>query len=380
MSIYSNRQRWKYIFIGFAVIIAIVSFLITNNLINRLEQEERKKVELWAMGMRILSDINRDDAFAGEVISNNETVPVILTDKDGNIISHKNLDPEKAKDSAYLQKVLKRMAASRDPIKVELLDGDMNYIYYKDSLLLKQLFLFPLIQILVVFMFLYVAYQAFSALRKAEQNKVWVGMSKETAHQLGTPTSSLLANIELLKLKNIDEGIIAELEKDIYRLEKITERFSKIGSTPYLEKGNIIKTIYQAVNYIKARSSEKINFNFGFSENEELMLPYNEELFEWVIENLCKNAIDAMDGIGGITIKIDDRIQFVFIDIEDTGKGISKSKYNTVFQPGYTSKKRGWGLGLSLSKRIIEIYHKGKIFVHQSEMGKGTIMRIVLKK
>lgn len=383
MSIYTKKQKWKLLLLFVAIIIAVASIFTTNSLVKQLSKEERKKVELWALGMRQLSGLDSDEkdyTFILEVIKNNETVPVILTDKNGNVVSTRNLDPDKENDPEYLDRQLEKMEKENEPIEIILLDGNKNFIYYKESILLTRLFYFPIIQFFVMIIFLLVAYIAFSTSRKAEQNQVWVGMSKETAHQLGTPTSSLLANLELLRLKNVDEEIVLEFEKDINRLEKITDRFSKIGSAPKLEKQDVIPILVNAVNYIKARSSEKINFHFNFSENDRILLPFNAPLFEWVIENLCKNAIDSMEGSGNITISIDDRIQFLFIDVKDEGKGIPKSKHNTIFQPGFTTKKRGWGLGLSLSKRIIESYHNGKIFVYHSEINKGTTIRIVLRK
>lgn len=366
-----------------AAIIGILTFVITNNLAKKLSIEERKKVELWALGMRQLSALNNgggDETFILEVIINNETVPVILTDKDGIILSSRNLDSNKENEKEYLSKQLEKMKKDNEPIEITLLDGNRNFIYYKESILLTQLYYFPFIQFAVISLFLFVSYIAFSVSRKAEQNQVWVGMSKETAHQLGTPTSSLMASLELLKLNNVDEKVVTEFEKDVNRLEKITERFSKIGAAPKLEKQDVIDALLNTINYIKARSSEKIKFNVNFSENDKIIVPFNSSLFEWVVENLLKNAIDSMEGSGSISINIDDRIQFLFIDIVDEGKGLLKSKYKTIFQPGYTTKRRGWGLGLSLSKRIIEMYHDGKIFVNHSELDKGTNMRIVLKK
>ncbi|MCG8409843.1 MAG: HAMP domain-containing histidine kinase [Bacteroidales bacterium] len=383
MNIYSKKQKWKLFLLFSAIIMGVLSFLVTNRLAKKLSIEERKKVELWASGMRQLSDLDDNEkvyAFIFEVIKNNETVPVILTDRNGEIVSHRNLDKTQENDSAYQHKLLAEMKRAKEPIEITLLDGDKNFIYYKESILLTRLFYFPIIQFGVLFLFLFVSYLAFSSSRKAEQNQVWVGMSKETAHQLGTPTSSLLASLELLKLKNVDEKIITEFEKDVQRLEVITDRFSKIGSKPKLLKQDIIPVLINTVKYIKARSSQKINFNFNFSENDKVILPFNKSLFEWVIENLCKNSVDSMEGLGNLTVNIDDRVQYLFIDVIDQGKGIAKSKYKTIFQPGYTTKQRGWGLGLSLSKRIIEIYHKGKIFVNHSEIDKGTNMRIVLKK
>ncbi|HAN18928.1 MAG: hypothetical protein A2X13_11965 [Bacteroidetes bacterium GWC2_33_15] len=383
MNIYSRKQKWKVILLAIALVIGVGSFIITNNLVKKLAIEERKKVELWAMGTSQLSGIDtdeRDYSFIIEVIKNNETVPVILTDKNGEITSSRNLDPAREKDTNYLQRQLKIMKATNRPIEINLLDGDKNYIYYKESIILTRLFYFPLIQIGVIALFLFVSYLAFSSSRKAEQNQVWVGMSKETAHQLGTPTSSLMASVELLRLKNVDESIVNELEKDAKRLEKITDRFSKIGSAPKLKKTDIVKVLLDSVQYVKTRSSGKIKFEFNFSENDQVLVPLNTHLFEWVIENICKNAIDSMGGAGKITINLDDRVQFLFIDFNDEGKGIPKSKYRTIFQPGYTTKERGWGLGLSLSERIIESYHNGKIFVNHSEMNKGTSIRIVLNK
>lgn len=383
MNIYTKKQKWKLLLLAVAVVIGVLTFLTTNNLAQKLSVEERKKVELWALGMRQLSALDNEDkdyTFILEVIKNNETVPVILTDKEGQIISSRNLDPNKENDPKYLSKQLGKMKNDNDPIEITLLDGNKNFIYYKESTLLTRLFYFPIIQFGVITLFLLVSYIAFNVSRKAEQNQVWVGMSKETAHQLGTPTSSLMASLELLRLKNVDEKVVAEFEKDVNRLEKITERFSKIGSAPKLEKQDIISVLMNTVSYIKARSSDKIKFKLNFSENDKILVPFNASLFEWVVENIFKNAIDSMEGNGNITINIDDRIQFLFIDIIDEGKGLPKSKYKTIFQPGYTTKHRGWGLGLSLSKRIIELYHDGKIFVNHSEIDKGTNMRIVMKK
>jgi signal transduction histidine kinase len=383
LNIYSRKQKWKLLLLVVAIIIGISTFLITNNLAQKLSVEERKKVELWALGMRQLSALDneeKDYTFILEVIKNNETVPVILTNREGQIISSRNLDPNHENDQKYLAKQLEKMKADNDPIEITLLDGNMNFIYYKESILLTRLFYFPIIQFGVISLFLIVSYIAFSSSRKSEQNQVWVGMSKETAHQLGTPTSSLMASLELMRLKNVDEEIVSEFEKDVIRLEKITERFSKIGSAPKLEKQDIIEVLLNTIKYIKARSSGKINFIYNFSENDQILVPFNPSLFEWVVENLLKNAIDSIQGSGNITINIDDRIQYLFIDVIDEGKGIPKSKYKTIFQPGYTTRQRGWGLGLSLSKRIIEIYHAGRIFVNHSEPDKGTDMRIVLKK
>ncbi|MEA3316506.1 MAG: HAMP domain-containing sensor histidine kinase, partial [Bacteroidota bacterium] len=297
------------------------------------------------------------------------------------IKAYRHLDELRVKkDKKYLNRQLEKMKEENEVITIALYNGDKDFLYYRNSTLLTKLFYYPLVQFFVIIIFLFISYLAFSISRKAEQNQVWLGLSKETAHQLGTPTSSLMANVELLKLQNVKQEIIQEFEKDVNRLEKITDRFSKIGSAPKLLKHDIKSIINDSVNYIKRRSSDKIKFIFSFSQDEEISILLNAPLFEWVIENVLKNSIDSMSGEGDITIKIDDRIQYVFIDICDTGTGLPKSKYKTIFQPGYTTKHRGWGLGLSLSKRIIETYHDGKIFINNSEINKGTDMRIVLKK
>ena len=381
MNIYSKKQVYKYLLLIVAILIGILSLLYTNRLINKLSIEERKKVELWAEGMKRLTETdnpNQDYNFIFKVIENNETIPVIVVDSTDEIIFYRNLDSLKAKNPEYLKSILSEMKKDKEPIKIKISENYYQTIYYEDSVLLKQLFYYPFIELFVIFLFIFVAYLAFSSTRKAEQNQVWVGMSKETAHQLGTPISSLLAMIELLKLKNTEPQLIDEINKDVKRLEKITERFSKIGATPKLENNNITETLTNSINYIKTRSSKKIKF--VFDKTDEIIIPHNIPLFEWVIENLCKNSIDAMNGEGEIKITVTDNYQHIYIDICDTGKGVPKSKFKAVFNPGYTTKKRGWGLGLSLTKRIIENYHKGKIFIKSSEINKGTCFRIVLKK
>ena len=273
---------------------------------------------------------------------------------------------------------LNKIKLEKKPIVIYIGKNNKNYIYYKDSYLLKQLTYYPYIQLGVILLFIIVAYLAFSASRKAEQNQVWVGLTKETAHQLGTPTSSLMAWSELIKDKLSDIELINELEKDVKRLEIITDRFSKIGSNPTLKITNLNNSIVAAIEYLKSRTSDKINFLINFPA-EDILIPLSQSLFEWVIENLCKNSIDAISDNGNIIITLKKIKYKVLIDITDTGNGIPKSKYKTIFKPGFTTKPRGWGLGLSLSKRIIENYHKGKIFVLNSEPNKGSTFRIILK-
>jgi len=382
LNIYEKKTRWKFFLFLAAVLIGVFSLSYTNWLVKQLSEQEKQKVELWADATRqLISSTNEDSNlnFIFTVIENNNTVPVILTDSSGLIISYRNIDTTKVARKNYLPHLLQQMREQNDSLVIELGDGDRNLIYYSNSTVLVMLRYFPYIQLAVIVLFILVSYFAFSYSRKAEQNKVWIGLSKETAHQLGTPTSSLNAWIELLKQDVSRESVVDELEKDAKRLEKITERFSKIGSKPILVNTNLLNTLQTSVNYLKDRSSRKISIKIECNE-PELYLPLNESLFEWVIENLCKNAIDAMEGEGAIIVKVQDNTQIVYIDISDTGKGIPKSKHKTIFKPGYTTKQRGWGLGLSLSKRIVEDYHEGKIFVLSSEQEKGTTFRIVLKK
>lgn len=366
-----------------AVCIGISSLWITNNLVRRLAVEERKKVELWAEGMKQIAqneNLGQDISFIFQVIKNNETVPVIVTSQDDSILLTRNIDTLLTRDTTALRKKLQRMKESCNPIEIYISDNIKQLVYYEDSMLLTQLIYYPFIQLGVIFLFILVSYLAFSSSRKAEQNQVWVGMAKETAHQLGTPISSLMAWVELLSLKKIDDDILIEVNKDVKRLETVADRFSKIGSVTELVPVNIVELLKNQVSYIQNRTSSMVKFKTNLDKFTEMIVPLNVPLFEWVIENLCKNAVDAMEGAGTIEITVYDQMQVLFIDIKDTGKGISKSKFKTVFQPGYTTKPRGWGLGLSLSKRIIESYHNGKIFIKSSEMNTGTTFRISLKK
>lgn len=346
--------------------------------------EERKNVELWAEATRKLAsfDINSnlDINFLVDIIKRNTSIPIIITDSLSQIRDAKNITFAEGNKEKVLLRELHKMKAQNEPITILVSETETQYLYYRDSVLLENLKYYPFIQFAVIFLFILVAYLAFSSSRNAEQNQVWVGMSKETAHQLGTPISSLMAWVELLKMQNIDETLIQEFEKDTQRLEKITERFSKIGSVPELIRTDVADTIRSTVTYLKTRSSSKVKFILDFDEQAKYEVPLNASLFSWVIENLCKNAIDAMNNIGNIQISITEKGEQVLIDLADTGKGISKSYYKTIFQPGFTTKKRGWGLGLSLAKRIVENYHKGKIFLKQSEINKGTTFRIILQK
>lgn len=321
------------------------------------------------------------ETFFSEVVTNSVSVPVIVTDSSHqNIMAFGNIDSVKMQNKLFVENKIRQMAKEIEPIQLQLPNSGLTYIYYQDSELLLQIRYYPFIQFTVVGLFFLIAYLLFSTARKSEQNQVWVGMSKETAHQLGTPLSSMMAWIELLKMKGIEDESVLEIEKDIHRLQNITERFSKIGSPPKLEEENIVQIIYESIDYLNKRTSKKVKYIIHQNENLIITAPINKNLFEWVIENLCKNAIDAMSGVGEIRIDIQEEKQGIIIDISDTGKGIAHPNFKTVFNPGFTSKQRGWGLGLSLSKRIIKDYHKGKIFVKSSIIGQGTTFRIVLNK
>ncbi len=500
MDIYNKKKRWKIVLFISGMLLILVSVLYTNSLVRKFAKKERKNVILWADAVhrkaelmkyteeffkelgeqekkkaellakvynRLLSETNSQDlTFYVDIIQNNTTIPVILTDekgrilgsnnlKDGqdtlkylrgklkkefsvydpieieyvkgkknylfyknsnlytrlkqvlkdyvsifveevtqnassvpviitdstrkNILIYGNINAEKMADSAFAAKKLEEMKTENPPIILDFLEKGKVYIYYKSSDLLTKMKWFPLAQLLIVFVFIGIAYLLFSTSRKAEQSRVWAGMAKETAHQIGTPLSSILAWLELLKI-DPEHSLKAaeEIEKDIARLEMITERFSKIGSTPELKPTNITEIVLRTVEYLKPRTSNKVNFHVELPERE-IITDANAPLFSWVLENLIKNAIDAMNGEGDIFIKISQENNHIIIDVKDTGKGIPKSEQSTIFNPGFTTKKRGWGLGLSLAKRIIKDYHGGKIFVKTSSQGKGTTFRIILK-
>ncbi len=319
--------------------------------------------------------------FIEEVALNSSSVPVIITDStQSNILLYGNLNEIKMSDSSFAVKKLMEMKGENKPIVLDFLDVGKVYIFYKDSELLNKMRLFPLAQLLIIIAFIGIAYLLFSISRNAEQNRVWAGMARETAHQIGTPLSSILAWIELLKMDGADHKQAAdEIEKDVTRLQMISERFSKIGSTPSLEQTNISETIRKTIDYLKPRTPRKTEYHIKLPKHDVIALA-NGPLFSWVLENLFKNAIDAMSGKGIITVEMKEENGSVIIDVKDTGKGISRTEQRDVFNPGYTTKKRGWGLGLSLAKRIIKEYHKGKIYVKHSSPGKGTTFRIVLKK
>lgn len=393
MNPYEKKRRWKIFLLVFAIVIGTASVFYSDFFVKKMEREEKIQFELWVKGTEKSSEIFDDVRYADvlNMIIQSSKVPVILTDTTGTkIMTYLRLDSTKTNymnaesdatyDPAYFQRELRRMKEQHAPLPINYM-GEQMLVYYKDSFILTQLRYFPYIQLGVIALFLITAYVAFSSARKAEQDQVWVGMAKETAHQLGTPISSLMAWVELMKTRFNAENdpLIEEMENDIKRLEVITDRFSKIGSKPILEDHVVYVVISNFVDYFKLRTSDKITFKITGDDQVRALL--NVPLFDWVIENLLKNAANAISNEGTITVNIIEHLakEEVFIDVTDTGKGIPRSKFEAVFQPGYTTRKRGWGLGLSLTKRIIQNYHSGQIFVKESELGKGTTFRIVLK-
>ena len=377
----------KIILVIAAVVIAVASLVVSNALVHELADEERNKMEVWAEAMRALNlaDENTDLNLVLKVINENNTIPVIVTDAGGNVQTFRNvkLNGETYEDSLkQAGQISERLFDEGRYIRIVLgdntRDGYIN-VCYDDSVMLKRLAAYPYIQLGVVMLFVVVAIFALLTSKRAEQNKVWVGLSKETAHQLGTPISSLMAWVEILKENYPDDDMIPEMDKDVNRLELIAERFSKIGSLPEPVPASLNEVMAHVMEYMDRRTSSKVKFIKDFPD-EDIIIKINASLFEWVIENLCKNAVDAMEGSGTITLHMESATDKAVIEVTDTGKGIRKKDLRNVFKPGFTTKKRGWGLGLSLAKRIVEEYHKGRIFVKSSETGKGTTFRIELRK
>lgn len=336
---------------------------------------------IYARIQEIVDDLN--NSFLEEIVLNSASVPVIVTDSSMNKIElYGNIEEKIINDSTKRLDLIEEMQDQNNPIIIDLPQSGKRYIFYKDSVLQTRLKYFPIAILIAMTIFIILGYFTFSTSRKAEQNQVWAGLAKETAHQLGTPLSSMIAWIDLLRMQGVDDSSMNELEKDVHRLEVITNRFSKIGSIPRLSLNDVGESVKDFVDYLKTRTSKKVNYiiNVDPIDGHKVVAPLNEALFGWVIENLCKNAVDAMEGDGQITIDITEDAQNVFIDISDTGKGISSNNFKAIFRPGFTTKKRGWGLGLSLADRIISNYHKGKIFVRKSTLGKGSTFRVILKK
>lgn len=382
----SQLFNWRT---GLAVVaIAIVTGTIfySNYLSKKIEQDERRKVNIWVESLKVKIATEDQSAinFTNMIAAENQEIPIIETDENDNPSGiSKNLDSnEIKKDTGYLRTKVKDFKQLHDPIVVEINKEPLivNKYYYGDSVLLQEVRYYPLVQLFIVALFIIITLITISTRNKSTQNQVWAGMAKETAHQLGTPLSSLQGWVEMLKESSGNEKIAAEMSKDVDRLKLVSDRFGKIGSTPQLEEHNIVEQINNMITYIKRRATDRVSFSVNSGGEQEITAMINGHLFDWVIENLLKNALDAMDGSGSINVNIRNEPTQVTIDVSDTGKGISKQNISKVFKPGFTTKKRGWGLGLSLSKRIIEQYHKGDLFVKASEPGKGTTFRIVLKK
>lgn len=398
MNIYDLRRFGTALFFVISITVVIVFVLVSNNLVADLASQERERMQIWADATKQIADIGQNpDApesnpenleFLLSIIEQNHTIPVLLTDNDGNILLHRNFDLPESVDSlapwvitpaneAYLRDKLSTLEKRANVIHIIITPDNLQHLYYDDSKLLKRLSYYPYVQLLVMLAFIAVVYFAVNSTRKAEQNKVWVGLSKETAHQLGTPISSLMAWIELLRSTGTDEEMVAEMDKDVNRLSMIASRFSKIGSRPNMEPENVNDIVGRAAAYMQTRISSRISLTVNLWPHD-LRAEMSAPLFEWVMENLIKNAVDAMEGTGSITVETFPENGRACVTVTDTGKGISRKNHRTVFNPGYTTKKRGWGLGLALAKRIVEQYHRGRIFVAWSEPSKGTKFKIEL--
>lgn len=396
-NIYDIRRYGKWVFLTTAAAVVVFFLYVSNNMVRDLAKSERERMQIWADATKEIVkqlDNEADDPnipgadidFLLRIIEANTTIPVLLTDDEGNILNYRNFALPEPLDSlnpmelsernrVFLDGRLKALSRSSNKIDIVIADGVQQHLYYEDSTLLKRLSLFPYIQLLVMIIFLIVVYFAVLSTKKAEQNKVWAGLSKETAHQLGTPISSLMAWMELLPEMGVDGDTVAEMDKDVRRLSTIASRFSKIGSRPQLEPGDIGDTVRRATSYMSTRISPRVQFNTLYCA-ESLPVRVSTPLFEWVMENLIKNAVDAMEGHGSLGVETLRDGSNAVIEVTDTGKGIARKNQKTVFNPGYTTKKRGWGLGLTLAKRIIEEYHHGRIFVKTSQPGVGTTFRI----
>lgn len=382
---FTHLFNWRTALAVIAISIVSVTIFYSNHLAKKIAAEEKIKIEQWVEAVKDINDpFITETTLSGKIISeNSRDIPMIAVTEKDSILDYYNLDSVKIlTDKNYLTKKLKEFKSKNEPIewKNPLDSLQTNRVFYGESTLLKQVKYYPLIQLIIVALFIIITLITISTRNKSTQNQVWAGMAKETAHQLGTPLSSLQGWLEILKDNPANEKITPEIAKDIDRLKLVSDRFGKIGSTPILEPANVIAQIENMVTYIKRRATEKVSFQINSNGEKSIEANINPPLFDWVIENLLKNALDAMEGKGGITVTVKNASAHVIIDVTDTGKGISAKNIAKVFKPGFTTKKRGWGLGLSLSKRIIEQYHKGDLFVKHSEPGKGTTFRIILKK
>lgn len=382
IDVYSQKNTWKFLLFLCATGIGIVTLLYTETFLKKLRQEEEKRLYLWAESVNTINRSSSDAelTLASLIIESNTTIPLIMTDSEGNIISFRNLDEKRENDQSYLQEQLKKMKAEHDPIEVPFDTDQVNLIYYRNSYLLTQLRMYPLVLLAVIGLLVAVAYLAFSSSRRAEQDRVWTGMARETAHQIGTPLSSLVGWVHLLREQNLEPMIADEIERDIHRLERITDRFSKIGSIPKLENQDLLELIRRTVDYLKSRVARRVDLEFHEPDNGQWQALLNAPLFEWVLENLIRNAVDSLEGEGRVDVRVEQSNNQLKIIVSDTGKGMNVAQQRKVFRPGYTTKKRGWGLGLTLAKRIVEQYHNGQLSVMSSEPSKGTQMLVRIPK
>ncbi len=394
-NIYDSRRIWKVVFIAISLVLVALFLYISNNLVKDLAEQERERMEIWADATRELTmgsggeEGGTDVDFLLRIIEANHNIPVLLVDSKDNILDHRNFRLPEAVENPfdisptnmeYLNKKLRRLKNSENKIEINIDKTTKQYLYYEDSTLLRRLAYFPYIQLAVLILFFAIAYFALMSIKRAEQNKVWVGLSKETAHQLGTPISSLMAWTQLLDSMGVDKSIVTDMDKDVKRLSTIADRFSKIGSMPDKELVSINEAVTSSLEYMRARIPKRVSLNIHTNEQTNNGVMLSQTLFAWVMENLTKNAVDAMDGEGRLDITVEDSPNNVVILVKDTGKGIARKNFKNVFTPGFTTKKRGWGLGLTLVKRIIEEYHNGQIYIKESEVGKGTTFGIELPK
>ena len=404
-NIYDSRRIWKVVFIAISLVLVALFLYISNNLVKDLAQQERERMEIWANATQELATMGsggEEDAegnpigtggtdvdFLLSIIEANHNIPVLLVDDKGNIQQHRNFRLPDPVDNPfdlspanleYLNKKLRHLKNSENKIEIKIDDNTTQYLYYEDSTLLRRLAYFPYIQLAVLILFFAIAYFALMSIKRAEQNKVWVGLSKETAHQLGTPISSLMAWTQLLDSMGVDKSIVTDMDKDVKRLSTIADRFSKIGSMPDKELVPINEAVTSSLEYMRARIPKRVSLYIHTNDQTNNGVMLSQTLFAWVMENLTKNAVDAMDGEGRLDITVEDSPNNVVILVKDTGKGIARKNFKNVFTPGFTTKKRGWGLGLTLVKRIIEEYHNGQIYIKESEVGKGTTFGIELPK
>ena len=378
-----RMRQVKILLVAMAVVMSVGSLVISHFLVRDLKHEEQRKMEIWAEAMRSLNSADEytDLTLVLTVLNSNSTIPVVVLDREGEVQDYRNIPLREESTEEQMRAVKRKAQSMMDAgrvIRVYLSSTDYMEICYADSLLLRRLAWWPYVQLGLVFVFVVVAIFALLSSKRAEQNKVWVGLSKETAHQLGTPISSLMAWQEMLRETYPDDELLPEMGKDVERLQRIAERFSKIGSLPELRPESLNEVLSAVTQYISRRASNRVRLTCAVPQ-QPLIVPMCSSLFEWVVENLCKNAIDAMDGQGSITLTASTEGSLAVVEVADTGKGIPKNKFRTVFTPGFTTKKRGWGLGLSLAKRIVEEYHHGRIYVKNSEVGRGTTFRIELK-